>query len=422
MNKKLLASVGRRVISAASVLALTVSIIASGTGLAAAANAPTMAEMVKVIAALEARVTALEGQLQTRPTNAGLQAQATTNTPQPMLVALADPAPAPMSLGHATQDPRPEYAEDGWSGLYWGAAFGYGATSSSSRYRNVDSYRYQDSSESTSTLDGTSLSSMNAYQYATESDTVRTGASNGAGRMDGALADLYLGVNAHLTPRVIVGAQVEGTMSELTFSSTINKNKSSFTSTTTNTSQDSNGSTNNSYVSQTKKTGNSTDVYEDVAEFQVDWMVSVIGRAGVLATPSTFVYGLAGWTYGHFDVEQFPYASGLGTVQEFDANGPTVGAGLEQKLSPKWSLRAEYRYTDFGTKNVSARENTSYARSNAGPSSQSSVNSGMSTAYSGSESDSSNQGGTYRATGSFDNDMHVGRVGVTRYFSWGDMN
>ena len=36
-------------------------------------------------------------------------------------------------------------------------------------------------------------------------------------------------------------------------------------------------------------------------------------------------------------------------VETFLANGWTVGAGIERKLNSNWSIRAEYRYINFGT-------------------------------------------------------------------------
>jgi opacity protein-like surface antigen len=112
------------------------------------------------------------------------------------------------------------------------------------------------------------------------------------------------------------------------------------------------------YVSSDESMGKYTNEYNDTVHLELDWMVSVIGRAGWLATPTTLLYGLGGWSYAHFDVEDVPYDFGLGKLQDFHANGPTVGGGIEQKLSPKWSLRAEYRYTDFGKHSFSTNSRT----------------------------------------------------------------
>ena len=69
---------------------------------------------------------------------------------------------------------------------------------------------------------------------------------------------------------------------------------------------------------------------------------------------TTLLYGLGGWSYGRFELDS--YELGLSKVDDYGAQGFTVGGGLEQKLSRNWSLRAEYRYTNFGDKEISARD------------------------------------------------------------------
>ena len=110
--------------------------------------------------------------------------------------------------------------------------------------------------------------------------------------------------------------------------------------------------------------GTETEQAQRSNQVSLDWMVSVIGRAGFLATPNTLLYGLGGWTFGHFDVDQLAF--GLGRIDSFDSDGPTVGGGIEQKLSPKWSLRAEYRYTNFGTERFSTRSHSNGTGGNSG--------------------------------------------------------
>jgi len=153
-------------------------------------------------------------------------------------------------------------------------------------------------------------------------------------------------------------------------------------------------------------------------------MVSVVGRAGWLATPTTFLYGFGGWTYGHFDGEDLMFQAGLDQISDFGSHGVTVGGGLEKKLSPKWSLRAEYRYTHFGKESFStrARFNDSRFESGSGRSSDRDTFDDESSSSSSSETEtsSSSNNSTYSSKGYFDNEMHVGRIGVTRYFTLGD--
>jgi opacity protein-like surface antigen len=417
------------------VLALTISTISWGTQ-AIAKGSPSVAELQQAIAALEARVaalapleariTALEKKLQRSETVSGQQTQE-ASMPRPLLVSLANSGvePAPMMLAATTQPARlPE--ENGWSGLYWGASFGYGSAFSKSKYQNVGRRRYQSTSADSSTdVQDDGSTEMRFDTYKSVEEFVTNAASDGTDRREGALADLYLGASTHLTPRIVVGAQVEGTLSEMTFGSTINRHDTTRKRKSTDTSFSSGDDFNYQSKDSSRSSGKSTDIYPDPTELQLDWMVSVIGRAGVLATRTTFLYGLAGWSYGHFDVEEMPYDFGHDKIQDFHANGPTVGGGIEQKLSSKWSLRAEYRYTDFGRKRLSARGNSSYSQSESGSDQRSSSDSssccgGNSSSSTGTDTDSDTFTSTSRSNGSIKNDMHVGRVGVSRYFTWGD--
>ncbi len=74
-------------------------------------------------------------------------------------------------------------------------------------------------------------------------------------------------------------------------------------------------------------------------------MVSVVGRAGFLATPNLLLYGLGGLALGHFKYpdggDRFPDPNGKWVA------GYTVGAGGELKVARHWSLRTEYRYLHF---------------------------------------------------------------------------
>lgn len=82
------------------------------------------------------------------------------------------------------------------------------------------------------------------------------------------------------------------------------------------------------------------------------WTVG--GRAGVLLTPRTLVYGLAGYSW--MQLEDLTYSvQGGGTNVSGRLNKPTeegitVGGGVEHKFSNNVALKAEYRYTDFGGK------------------------------------------------------------------------
>jgi outer membrane immunogenic protein len=71
------------------------------------------------------------------------------------------------------------------------------------------------------------------------------------------------------------------------------------------------------------------------------WAVGA--RLGFLTNPSTLVYGTVGYTQTDLDI--FSYGS-----TTFD--GYFVGAGIETFLRDNWTLKLEYRYSDFGSEQV----------------------------------------------------------------------
>jgi opacity protein-like surface antigen len=72
------------------------------------------------------------------------------------------------------------------------------------------------------------------------------------------------------------------------------------------------------------------------------WMVSVLGRGGVLVDPQDLVYVIGGYTYARSEA--------FGT--SFGLNGATIGAGWERQLAAGWTLRGEYRFSKFQSKDV----------------------------------------------------------------------
>jgi outer membrane immunogenic protein len=79
-----------------------------------------------------------------------------------------------------------------------------------------------------------------------------------------------------------------------------------------------------------------------------DWQGSARGRVG-WAFNQILLYATGGWAFAHitntYDTTAFGggFASISGT-----RSGWTVGGGAEYALNKNWSLRAEYRYSDFG--------------------------------------------------------------------------
>lgn len=69
---------------------------------------------------------------------------------------------------------------------------------------------------------------------------------------------------------------------------------------------------------------------------------SVGGRLGFLVTPSSLLYGTAGYTQANLDL--FLSGQHIGS-QTF--NGYFLGAGYETFLRPSWTLKFEYRFSQF---------------------------------------------------------------------------
>jgi outer membrane immunogenic protein len=95
----------------------------------------------------------------------------------------------------------------------------------------------------------------------------------------------------------------------------------------------------------------------------MNWSSSLMGRLGWLATPSTLLYATGGVTYAGF---------GLGAdFDTFNAWGWAVGAGIEQKLGcshcSNWSLRLEYRFTDFQNRSSTDASSNSASATSVNP-------------------------------------------------------
>ena len=103
-----------------------------------------------------------------------------------------------------------------------------------------------------------------------------------------------------------------------------------------------------------------------------DWLGTVRGRVGWLATPTLLIFGTGGLAYGGAEARvyqnqtinnlfsaslfgspvlalNFPY-TGVGVARYQDTRvGWTAGGGLEWMFLPNWSLKTEALYYDLGT-------------------------------------------------------------------------
>ena len=62
--------------------------------------------------------------------------------------------------------------------------------------------------------------------------------------------------------------------------------------------------------------------------------LSIVGRAGVKATPTVLIYALGGY-------------SNLKVVDGLKIDGFRAGGGVEAKIGPNFSVKLEQRYTDY---------------------------------------------------------------------------
>ncbi|PWW04237.1 outer membrane immunogenic protein [Hoeflea marina] len=84
------------------------------------------------------------------------------------------------------------------------------------------------------------------------------------------------------------------------------------------------------------------------ASVDEEYGFDVVGRLGYKLTPSALIYGLAGYSFAHFNVD----ATSFGSVYDWDANGYVVGAGMEIALSDHLFAGLEYRYAGYEDEDI----------------------------------------------------------------------
>lgn len=93
---------------------------------------------------------------------------------------------------------------------------------------------------------------------------------------------------------------------------------------------------------------------------RVDWFGTVRGRLGY-AFDRTLIYGTGGFAYGNVN-QRASLSNAAGDAVSVTNNGTqtgyAVGGGVEYKISPAWSLKAEYQYIDLGTAKLTGTDTT----------------------------------------------------------------
>jgi len=121
-------------------------------------------------------------------------------------------------------------------------------------------------------------------------------------------------------------------------------------------------------------------------------MTSALLRAGILLNEQTLVYGIGGWTLAQFEARNVTDNPFFQPVETLLANGWTAGAGIERKLDSNWSVRAEYRYTSFGSTRTNDHFNFQFVGAVAGTQ-------------------------TYQRQSIYDQSMQSGRIGFAYNFN-----
>lgn len=90
---------------------------------------------------------------------------------------------------------------------------------------------------------------------------------------------------------------------------------------------------------------------EEDADGEIDWFGSVRGRVGY-AWDRTLLFGTAGIAFAHGEMS----SALVGIDDDVSFTGWTAGLGAEHAFTDNWLGRAEYRYYDFGTEDITRGE------------------------------------------------------------------
>jgi outer membrane immunogenic protein len=90
---------------------------------------------------------------------------------------------------------------------------------------------------------------------------------------------------------------------------------------------------------------------DDDGDAEIDWFGSVRGRVGY-AWDRTLLFGTAGIAFASGEVSSIV----VGEDDDLSFTGWTAGLGVEHAFTDNWLGRAEYRYYDFGTEDITRGE------------------------------------------------------------------
>jgi outer membrane immunogenic protein len=80
---------------------------------------------------------------------------------------------------------------------------------------------------------------------------------------------------------------------------------------------------------------------------------SAMARLGFLASPSTLLYAVGGYTGEGVNVNATALGGGGANFSSYNMlSGWTVGPGVEARIAGGWSTKLEYRYSEYGTQTI----------------------------------------------------------------------
>lgn len=256
----------------------------------------------------------------------------------PLRSPAAPPLPAPAFLSH-----------DGaaFSGFYVGVAAGWdrtlnGATINGMRYTPPAGRQGPDSD----------------FAPSISANTIAFSPGGGLGIADAWGGAIYLGQNMRL------GSFVLG--AELDAHTTLNQSRSGSGGLLT-------GAltyTNDADAGETGDTASGAVNFRATLASRMLWDGSLRARAGYLATPELLVYAAGGLAVAQVErkltfggAANFAFDTGAaqatqtasgGYSKTSFATGWTIGGGVDYQFLQNWTVRIEYRYTDFGTKRIAS--------------------------------------------------------------------
>jgi outer membrane immunogenic protein len=92
-------------------------------------------------------------------------------------------------------------------------------------------------------------------------------------------------------------------------------------------------------------------VHPDQHNISIDYFGTVRGRIGY-AWEQTLFYFTGGFAYGNVNNSFHDLTTGLSYKTDHVQTGYVLGGGVEYKLNPAWSLKAEYQYIDLSHDNA----------------------------------------------------------------------